>query len=513
MNKSNADVKVAKGIDLSTSDYNKQINDNTKQVTKLQEQLKQNQKDLAKAQKSSDGTYGGKTIKQWQAEVNNTKVAINDLLIENEQLKDSLRDDVYWRNFERAHDSLTRLNNVISGMINLLSDDMFFDKNGKLTQWGLDQVALLNREYKTAASNVTRYSKDIDNLNKLYSEGWYTELEYKEKLNELQTSLLDATTSMKGYMDAIIELYKQMAQVELDNLNKLIDKRKDALNAKKDYYDYDKTLRNKNEELQNLRAQRAALEGVATAAAKAKRAQLEAQISDAEEDLDETIRNHEFEFAQSALDDLKQTLQDVFDERWNYIHQDMETMKKILTNANSITSSGMAAINKSLNQLLSYYGIKSSTGIKASVVTAGGSALNSYASGSRYIKDDEIAWTQEHGKPEVIIRKSDGAILTPLSSGDTVVPSRLTENLYKWGAIDPATALIGKKALQDVQSLKKTSQEFNVTNHYGSLLTVNGNVDRDALPGLEEILKKSYEYTTTQIVKDAKRLGVSRTIR
>ena len=40
-----------------------------------------------------------------------------------------------------------------------------------------------------------------------------------------------------------------------------------------------------------------------------------------------------------------------------------------------------------------------------------------------------------------------------------------------------------------------------VTNHYDSLLTVEGNVDRDALPGLQDILEKSYKYTTNQMQK------------
>ena len=47
-----------------------------------------------------------------------------------------------------------------------------------------------------------------------------------------------------------------------------------------------------------------------------------------------------------------------------------------------------------------------------------------------------------------------------------------------------------------------------VTNHYDALLNVEGNVDRDALPGLQEILEKSYQYTSKQIVKDARKVGI-----
>ena len=46
-----------------------------------------------------------------------------------------------------------------------------------------------------------------------------------------------------------------------------------------------------------------------------------------------------------------------------------------------------------------------------------------------------------------------------------------------------------------------------ITYHYDCLLNVEGNVDKDALPGLQEILKQSYQYTSQQMTKDALRAG------
>ena len=40
-------------------------------------------------------------------------------------------------------------------------------------------------------------------------------------------------------------------------------------------------------------------------------------------------------------------------------------------------------------------------------------------------------WTNEGRKPEAIIRKSDGAILTPLNRGDSVIPNSAMKNMYK----------------------------------------------------------------------------------
>ena len=54
---------------------------------------------------------------------------------------------------------------------------------------------------------------------------------------------------------------------------------------------------------------------------------------------------------------------------------------------------------------------------------------NGYASGARRILDDQLAWTQEKGL-EAIIRPSDGAILTPLSRGDSVLNAGATQNIW-----------------------------------------------------------------------------------
>lgn len=53
-----------------------------------------------------------------------------------------------------------------------------------------------------------------------------------------------------------------------------------------------------------------------------------------------------------------------------------------------------------------------------------------YKSGSTSIPSNRYAWTQENGT-ELIYRKSDGAILTPLGRGDAVFTADMTKNLWE----------------------------------------------------------------------------------
>lgn len=52
-------------------------------------------------------------------------------------------------------------------------------------------------------------------------------------------------------------------------------------------------------------------------------------------------------------------------------------------------------------------------------------------------------------------------------------------------------------------------ESVEIVNHYDALLRVDGSVDRDALPGLQDILEKSYQYTTQKQYTDLKKIGYS----
>lgn len=56
--------------------------------------------------------------------------------------------------------------------------------------------------------------------------------------------------------------------------------------------------------------------------------------------------------------------------------------------------------------------------------------LKSYATGVKNLSKDQLAWTQENGKLEYVIRPSDGAILTPLAKNDSVLNASASSNLW-----------------------------------------------------------------------------------
>ena len=83
----------------------------------------------------------------------------------------------------------------------------------------------------------------------------------------------------------------------------IIEARKKALQKKKEYYDYDKNLKNRQKEIDSIKAQIAALEsltGTMDAATKAKLAQLKADLAEKEDSLQETKDEHTYTFLISS---------------------------------------------------------------------------------------------------------------------------------------------------------------------------------------------------------------------
>lgn len=139
-----------------------------------------------------------------------------------------------------------------------------------------------------------------------------------------------------------------------------------------------------------------------------------------------------------------------------------------------------------------------------------------YAQGTKSLnEDDGRYWTHEG---ELIIRKSDGAVLTPMTKGSTVIPANLADNLFKWGAIDPdkfiSNPFMRKK--EDVKSVYEQAQPTNV--QIGSLFTIHGNVDSGVMDRLEDLGKaltsnKNFQQNvvnlvTKEYVRESRKLGM-----
>lgn len=115
-----------------------------------------------------------------------------------------------------------------------------------------------------------------------------------------------------------------------------------------------------------------------------------------------------------------------------------------------------------------------------------------YRKGSKST-EDELNWL--HNK-EVVVRKSDGAILQPFNSGDMVFTSKQSENLWKMSQVDPniikqmvANPDMSKFIQPGITNVQK-AENNNQTIHIDSLITINGNADQQTVADIKQIAEE-----------------------
>lgn len=94
--------------------------------------------------------------------------------------------------------------------------------------------------------------------------------------------------------------------------------------------------------------------------------------------------------------------------------------------------------------------------------------LKGYESGSKSIKEKMLAWTQENGS-ELVVRPSDGAVLTPLNRGDMVLNANATKNMWDM-ANDPANFI--RHNIVDsskVANVSPVGRMQSVDNHFDNI--------------------------------------------
>lgn len=84
--------------------------------------------------------------------------------------------------------------------------------------------------------------------------------------------------------------------------------------------------------------------------------------------------------------------------------------------------------------------------------------LSGYASGKKNFLNDEVAWTQEDGR-EFIVRPSDGAILTPIAKGDSVLNAAASGNI--WNMANSPAEFIKENLKLDASSVPNASNVNN----------------------------------------------------
>ena len=477
----NIDMAKAHGDYEKSSDYDVKISN-----TQAERAIKQNELDELTKQ-LDDGVEAGTIVEnsqEWldmQTKIKEAQNAVADYDTQIEELKQSQIGVYYEEQFERAAEKVDRFRDKLDGLKSLISDDMKIDKNtGLLTESGALSITLDVDDINASTENLKTYIKERQQIINDYNAGKFGEDEYNQKLKDVDANIKSTTANIYSSRNSILELVKSQSQAELDVLNKVIDKRKEALSAKKSYYDYDKTLKNKTKDIEVLERQIAALEGSTSAEDKARKAKLQEQLQSAKDDLNDTIVDHAYSMQTDSLDKLSTDLSEDLDTWINKISSNMEEMTNAINGAISNAGLSTASTINAISSILRHYGLSDSE-----ISQSGLTNITGYATGTDYVPKSGMYRVNENGMESVLSKKY--GTLTFLNQGDKVFTADFTKQLLDNSTIAtqknmPDYAGMAKAIEKNIQNIQNLTGNTYVNNFY-----IDGAQDTDSI--LREIDK------------------------
>ena len=202
-----------------------------------------------------------KSYQDYAEKIQTLKENTLELITDNESLQDS----IYELRFKPLDDAIQKysdLEDELKSFRDLLNDDAFLDKQGRITEDGLAQVALLQQSIGTAKQKIADYTTGLQKLKESYDNGVISLTEYNDKSKDYREGIQGSIADVKSYQESLVDLYKNAMSTEVDYLDKIISKRKEALTQQKDMYDYSKKINSQNNNINSLKAQIMALESV-----------------------------------------------------------------------------------------------------------------------------------------------------------------------------------------------------------------------------------------------------------
>lgn len=500
------ELAKAKGQYDNTSNYDKRIANMKEERKIVANEAADLEKQLAEHVKNGYIKKGSDEWIEMQSEILNAKNQVKDFDVQIANTEVEKLEVKYATLFDRAIERIDQFKDKIGELNSLINDEMKFDYDtGDLTQAGMLSILFdvkdLNSSQENLGIAIKKRQEILNDYQKEFGKA-YVQGEneiYDNWMKEVDGNIQSQLSATKSAQEKLISMMETLADKEREAMVKVIDARKEALSAKKEYADYDKNLRQQNEEIISLERQKAALEGLTDAESKAKKAQLEAQLKEKRENLDETIQDHVYELKLDGLDELEEQLNENYEKYVYELSGNLELMTEAINKLINASNENVAESYSQLIKILRSVGLSD-----AQIQQSGLTNISGYASGTKNASKG-MHVINENGV-ESIYSPSTGKIYRYFDGGEKVATAKQTElfNRIVNGSIPTSIFDWPKLAAPNIDNATSP----NVSVHYDSLLNVQGDVSKNTLPELKEILERSYQYTVRTIQRESSKNGL-----
>lgn len=221
---------------------------------------------------------------------------------------------INWDNFDLGQERIEKVTDEAQFMIDTLSNEELFDEKGTYTAQGLASQALHISNLEAYTKQSEQYAEAIEEARDAIAKDPYNQ-ELIDRYYELIEAQQDAINNIYSEKDAIKDLIEQGIDKELESLQKLIDKYKDAISSQSDLLSYQDNVTDQAEEVAKIQKQIAAYSGDNSEESRLKVQQLQQSLKDAQKALSDTQREHNESDITESLDSLYEQYEELLNEK------------------------------------------------------------------------------------------------------------------------------------------------------------------------------------------------------
>ena len=224
---------------------------------------------------------------------------------------------------EHARTAISDLNDEAEFYQDILSYKDAYDDNGNMTDAGKSRLGLSLTKMSNDIALNNKYNEAIAELDASYAKHEIGYDDYYTKRKELVSQQRESIKNYYSEVDAIKSLIEEGYNAQKDALSDLISKYTDALDAAKNLHDYEKSIKEKTENIDSIKKRIAALQGNDTEEARQKLQKLQIDLKKAQEDLDET----QYE---QYINDQKEILSEMQDDYEKFVEEQLKDVDDLI---------------------------------------------------------------------------------------------------------------------------------------------------------------------------------------
>lgn len=306
------DLLEMKGLFANEKYYNSMI-------SYTQQKLDNLQKEHTQLQNILNNSRYEKGVSEWNdmytslMEIDEEIASMTNNLTE---FQNSIR-DLNWEIFEYLEESLNRITDETDYLIELLSKkELYNSETGAPTEYASAALGLHAAAYDIYKQQAKDYFEEVLDLQSQLSNGAGKDV--LEQYHAMQDAHRDAVLAAEEEKEAILDLIEEGYQAQLDALQSLIDKKKEQMQAEKNLYDYQKSIKQHTDTISSLEKQQLAYENDNSEEAMSKIQQIRTELEKAKEELAETEYEQYLSDTETMLEQLASDYEAWMNERLDH---------------------------------------------------------------------------------------------------------------------------------------------------------------------------------------------------